>query len=401
MGPPYAAPMGLIDPGTPERGSLGVRIAFERHHTRPAEAVGRAPGRVNLLGEHTDYNGGLCLPIALPHSTYVAAARRSDRRIRITSEQALTPWHGDLGTAGPGGVTDWPAYVAGVVWAMAQDGVPLSGLDLSVDSTLPLGAGLASSAALSCATALALTRLAGLSLDEDLRTRLVGVCVRAETEVAGAPTGGLDQEVSLFARAGHAMLLDFGSSGRLTGEHVRLPFDDDGLALLVTDTRVSHTHTDGGFAARRADCEAAASTLGLHHLSEARLPDLANVEDPLHRRRAHHVVTENQRVRDAVLALRAGDYRTLGRLLAEGHASLRDDLEVSCPELDTAVAAALDAGALGARMTGGGFGGASFALVERSRSDEVAAAIDVAFLAAGHRTPQHLLAHPSSGGEAC
>jgi galactokinase len=383
--------MTFINPGSPDRLAAGVRAGLVDRFGVEADAVGRAPGRVNLIGEHTDYNGGPCLPVALPHATYAAVARRDDDGVRIASSRAEEVWSGTLAGTGPGDVAGWAAYVAGVVWAMREAGHDLPGVDIVIDSTVPLGAGLSSSAAIECATAVALAGLTGLHLSPDVRRALAQACMRAEAEVAGAPTGGMDQMVAMLAEAGAALMIDFGQH---TAEPVRLDLEDH--TLLVTDTRVSHVLTDGGYGSRRADCEAAAEELGVPTLRQANLADLTRITDHVRRRRAHHVVTEIERVAWAVQAIEAIDWTGLGRLLLASHASLRDDFEVSCPELDTAVGAAVAAGALGARMTGGGFGGSAVALVPSGRAGLVADAIDVAFAEAGFGPPQHLLAPPSS-----
>ncbi len=382
--------MELLEPGDPAALGAAVRATLADRFGAPADAVGRAPGRVNLIGEHTDYNGGPCLPVALPHATYVGLARRDDDRVRVMSRQSQDRWTGRLDETGPGQVDGWAAYVVGVLWAMQEAGHPVPGVDIAVDSTVPLGAGLSSSAAIECATAVALASLTGLELTPEVRRDLARACIRAESEVAGAPTGGMDQMVAMLAESGAALLVDFGDHTERT---LRLDLADH--VLLVTDTRVSHELTDGGYASRREDCEAAAETLGVTTLRQASLTDLTRISHPRHRRRAHHVVTEIERVGDAVQAIKADDWAGLGRLLVASHASLRDDFEVSCTELDTAVRAAVGAGALGARMTGGGFGGSSVALVPSRLVDQVVAAVDSEFEAAGHDRPQHLLAPPS------
>ena len=328
--------------------------------------VGRAPGRVNLIGEHTDYNGGLALPFALDRTTTATVTARDDDAVRIVSGQVDEPWEGT--TEGVGGAAGWAAYAAGVLWVLREEGWEVPGLDIAIDSDVPLGAGLSSSAALEVAVAVAVAGLLGRDLTDPLRRDLVQVCRRAETEVAGAPTGGLDQMASLLCRADHALLIDFADEST---RDVPLPLAADGLAILVVDTRVHHSHADGGYADRRAESERG---------------------DP---RRLRHVRTENQRVREAVTALEAGDWTALGRLMTASHMSLRDDYEVSAPELDTAVDSALAAGALGARMTGGGFGGSAIALVARDRVDDVRARVTAAFADAGHRDPAYLLAQPS------
>ncbi len=358
--------------------------------------VGRAPGRVNLIGEHTDYNAGLCLPLALAHATTVRATSRDDRRVSVRSEQQGEAWTGTLDSVGPGQVQGWAAYAVGVLWALGELGWEVPGVDLDVASTVPMGAGLSSSAALECAVAVAVAGLVDRDLTRELRGTLVEVCRRAEAEVAGAPTGGLDQTVSLLAAPGAALLIDFRDGST---REVPLGWDEAGLRLLVVDTRVSHALVDGGYGARRADCEAAAAELGLTSLREATLEDLDRVEHLRHRARARHVVTENARVEASVEAITGRDWARLGSLMTASHVSLRDDFEVSCDELDLVVDTALQTGALGARMTGGGFGGSAIALVPTERADAVTRAVDLAFVAAGLRPVSHLDAVPS--GPAC
>ncbi len=360
----------------------------------PRTAAARAPGRVNLIGEHTDYNAGLCLPIALPHDTLATASTSTDQRIRITSAQQPEPWTGSLADCGPGGPTGWGAYPAGVLWALDQAGYDVpAGLDLHVTSSVPLGAGLSSSASLEVAVAVAVHALAGHELDHAERARLVEVCRRAETEVVGAPTGGLDQSASLLCDVDSALLLDF-ADGSATP--VPLGLSAAGLVVTVIDTRVSHALTDGDYGSRREECERAAELLGVASLRETDLDGAAGLDDEVLRRRVRHVVSENRRVRDAGTAIARGDFERLGALLSASHVSLRDDFDVSCPELDLAVATALGAGALGARMTGGGFGGSAIALVPVSGVTALRAAVDEAFATAGHDAPAHLDAPASA-----
>jgi galactokinase len=311
-----------------------------------------APGRVNLIGEHLDYNGGRCLPIAID--------RRTSVRVRRAATTVLTS-----SDASPG----WERYVHGVLGALeVQDPVAVE-----VSSDVPIGAGLASSAALTCATALALDALLGLGLGRD---QLVTACVRAENEYVGAPTGGMDQTVSLHAGVGTALLLDFADGSR---RPVALDPGGAGLRLLVLDTGVGHALADGRYAQRREECRHAADLLGVARLVDARPAAVATLADPVLRARARHVVGEQARVTDVLTALAAGRWHTVGALLNASHASLRDDFAVSCDELDTAVAAALGAGARGARMTGGGFGGSAIALVPDVRVEAVAEAVHDAF----------------------
>jgi galactokinase len=251
--------------------------------------------------------------------------------------------------------------------------------------------------------AVAVTALAGGTLDDTTRDTLVAACIRAETEVAKAPTGGMDQTVAVFGREGHALLIDFDVDATVDPEAARravpLHLDDDGLALLVTDTRVSHALVDGGYGNRRDECAAAARALGVPDLRAARLDAVEALDDDLLRRRARHIVTENDRVARTVTALDGGDLDTVGELMVASHTSMRDDFEISCAELDLAVDAAVRGGALGARMTGGGFGGSSVALVRREALPDVVRAIDAAFAEAGFRAPAHLDAVPSAGAE--
>ncbi|GAA4364507.1 galactokinase [Nocardioides caricicola] len=381
----------FVHPGVPAELADEVRTAFAEAYGAEPTLVARAPGRVNLIGEHTDYNRGLVLPLALPHATYAAVAPRTDGQVRIASAEQESAWSGSVDALGPGEVSGWATYVAGVLWAMREDGFDVPGMDVLVHGTVPTGAGLSSSAALECSVAVAVCGLTGVELDDDVRRRLVDACVRAETEVAGAPTGGMDQTISLLAADGAALLIDFDDHSTRA---VALPLEQASLALLVTDTRVSHALVDGGYAARRADCEQAAAELGLRSLRQASLEDVSSITDERIRSRATHVVTENQRVAAAGDALAEHDWAAVGTLMRESHVSMRDDFEISCDELDVAVTTAVEAGAIGARMTGGGFGGSSIALVPVDRLDAVVQAIDLAFAGAGFRAPQHLRAEP-------
>jgi galactokinase len=384
--------MSLPSPATPAELSERAQRGLLDRLGATATVVGWAPGRVNLIGEHTDYNGGLVLPVALPHATAAAAARRDDGTIRLSSAQADSTWAGTVDELAPGRVTGWASYAGGVLWALRQAGFDVQGLDLHVDGTVPLGAGLSSSASIECAVAFAVLGLLDVKPDAEARRAVVDACRRAETEVVGAPTGGMDQTVSVFAEAGTALLIDFSSH-----VHRAVPLALGDRRVLVTDTRVSHHLTDGGYGARRQDCERAAELLGVATLREATLDDITRLTDERIARRARHVVTETARVPLTVEALATADWRRLGELFAVSHASMRDDFEISTPELDLAVETAVSSGADAARMTGGGFGGSIVAIVPSARLDRVVAAIDDAFAGAGLKPPAHLLADPSGG----
>lgn len=349
-----------------------------------------APGRVNLIGEHVDYVGGLCLPFAIAERTVVAVTCRDDDRLTVRS--AAEPDRVDvaLDDVGPGSPPGWAGYVAGVPWALRKAGHAVGGCDVVVTDTVPLGAGLSSSAALECAVAVALNDLYGLDLP---RTELARACVRAENEVVGASTGGMDQSASLLCTEGHALLLDMRS-----GESRQVPFapHDDGLRLLVIDTQVRHRLADGQYGERRASVEQAAEVLGLGTLREATVEDLAQLDGTL-RRRARHIVTEITRVREVTAALDAGRLRDIGPLLDASHHSLARDYEVSCAELDLACEMARASGALGARMTGGGFGGSVIALVPLRRADDVTRSVTAAFRASGLAEPVIREATPGAG----
>jgi galactokinase len=355
-------------------------VTLERDFTElfgdAPQGIWSGPGRVNLIGEHTDYNDGFVLPFAIDRSAKAAVRLRPAGIVRCASRQrGSVPVVTSLDDLVPGSVTGWPSYVLGVAWALLERGVELSGFDLLLDSDVPIGAGLSSSAAMETATALALTELVGA--DVDCKT-LARICHRAETAFVGAPVGVMDQVVSACAMAGSALLLDCRS---LDAEQV--PFDPTALdcELLVIDTRASHSNTDGAYAERRASCESTAVALGLRALRDASYEQVADA------RRARHVVSECQRVLDTVEALKVGDAAAVGALLLASHVSLRDDFEVSCPELDVAVDAAMAAGAHGARLTGAGFGGCAIALVPTAGADDVAQGVRAAFAQRGFDRP--------------
>jgi galactokinase len=375
-----------------------VAAAYRGRFGEWPAGVWAAPGRVNVIGEHVDYNGGRCLPFALPQRTFVALSPTGDDSVEVTSAQAEGGWSGALADILPGTVGPWAGYAVGVPWALREDGLPVPGFRAVVDGHVPLGAGLSSSAALECAVAVALDDLAGtgLSADDAGRSRLAAACVRAENEIAGAPTGGMDQAASLRSRAGHALLLDCRD---FTGSLVPFDLAAAGLELLVMDTRAHHALVDGQYATRRRACELAAETLGVKTLGElpaAGLDDaLARLPDDGQRRAVRHVVTEIDRVDRVTALLRAGSPGEVGPLLDASHTSLRDDYRVSCAELDLAVGTAREHGALGARMTGGGFGGSAIALLPAGDGDRVAAAVAEAFARAGFGPPAFLVAVPA------
>jgi galactokinase len=367
---------------------------FEQRFGRPETVRWRAPGRVNLIGEHTDYNGGFVLPLALRQGTWVAAARRADRTLAVASFQAGAGDRSvDLDGLAPGAVDGWAAYVAGTAWSLAEAGVLVPGADLLIDGDLPRGAGLSSSASLECATAGALLALAGAEMP-DVRVALLAQ--HAENDFVGMPCGVMDQFAATHARAGHVLLLETLS---LEVRHIPFDLEAEGLVLLVVDTRAPHRLVDGEYAARRAACERAAAQLGIAALRDVGDLDdaLDRLDDEVLRRRVRHVVTENTRVLDVVALLESGDVRGIGPLLTASHESLRDDYEVSCAELDLVVDTALAAGAHGARMTGGGFGGSAIALVEAGDADRIWAAVRNAFAAAGYAAPDVVDAVPGDG----
>jgi galactokinase len=375
---------------------MTITDAFSLTYDDPPAGVWSAPGRVNLIGEHTDYNEGFVLPFAIAARTSVAAAVRADGMLRMRSVQQHTgDVSGSLDDLGPGKPGGWAAYVAGVVWAARQAGHDVGGMDLLVDGRVPLGSGLSSSHALECAVALAVNDLFGLGLGPDDLGRLSHV---AENDFVGAPTGMMDQLASLRCTSGHALFLDTRS---LEAEQVPLEPEADGLRLMVIDTRVHHGNADGAYGNRRAACERAAATLGVAALRDIGVADLevslARVADPTDRARVRHVVRENARVLDMVEALRRRDWPAAGDLMVASHGSLRDDYEVSCDELDVAVASSLEAGARGARMTGAGFGGSAIALVPAPLLTTVTHAVVTAFCDRDWDPPAVFEVSPSDG----
>ena len=378
--------------------SAAVRAVrgFTARYGRPPAAVWSAPGRANLIGEHTDYNDGFVLPFAIGERTAVAAGRRADGAITVASTFAPDSVTVDLADITPGGGYGWAGYPLGVAWALGQArALPGSaGADLFIDSDVPAGAGLSSSAALEMAAAGALAELWGLNLAV---AEFARAGQRAENEVVGAPTGVMDQYASLLGHPDAAVFLDCRS---LEARSVPLRLAPAGLALVLTDTGEAHAHASGGYAARRASCEKGAALLGVTALRDLSVTDLPRAEAALDDetfRRVRHVVTENDRVEGCVADLEAGDLAAAGRLLTASHASMRYDYEITTPALDLAVEVALSAGALGARMTGGGFGGSAITLIEASLVPGLAAATREAFAAAGHGAPRISAVIPGPG----
>ncbi|WGL52347.1 galactokinase [Nocardioides sp. BP30] len=385
--------------------NLGEEAAagFRERFGHEPDGVWSAPGRVNLIGEHTDYNEGFVLPIAIDQRTWVAVGRRHDRLVRVASTSSSTSGdtvveHG-LDDIAHGSVDGWSAYPLGTAWGLLQAAGDtelgsVGGFDAYFTSDVPLGAGLSSSAAIECALATALVDLWRLPLDSD---RVLRATVQAENIIVGAPTGILDQSASLFSRAGHALFIDCRDSSR---ESIPFPLTEAGLRLVVIDTRVKHAHADGGYGDRRAACEEAARVLGvaaLRDVSPEALEEGRERLDEVIYRRARHIVTEDARVQQTVALLRSQGPRSIGELLLASHASMRDDFEISVPELDTAVETSMAAGAIGARMTGGGFGGSAIALVDAERVEELTEAIGVAFAKAGFEEPVTFVVTPAGG----
>jgi galactokinase len=363
-----------------------------RYEQTPA-GLWAAPGRLNLIGEHTDYNDGFVLPFALPERVVAAAAPWSGPGWQVCTDFAEGVVSFD--DPQPGSVDDWAGYVAGVIWALRDRGFDVPPARLALASDVPVGAGLSSSHAMECAVLTALCDLGHLDLPTADRPQLVQ---RTENIYVGAPTGIMDQSASLRCEAGHALFLDCRSL-----EVEQIPFDvrAEGLAVLVINSNAPHHHSDGEYGARRKSCEEAARILGVPALRDIPTDELddvlARLDDEIMRKRVRHVVTEDQRVLDAVATLKSGRIREIGPLLTASHASMRDDFEITVAQVDVAVEAALAAGAYGARMTGGGFGGCVISLVDADRADAVAAAVADAYAQRGFTAPTQFTAVPSAG----
>ncbi|MCP2253373.1 galactokinase [Prauserella aidingensis] len=396
--------------------------AFRSVHGRAPAGVWSAPGRVNLIGEHTDYNDGFVLPFALPHRLAAAAAPREDGKLTFATVGSDGRVHAEAPVAvadlQPGTPDGWSGYPAGVAWVLREAGARGAGTgndgaagttdaggwsvdqgaDLVIAGDVPTGAGLSSSAAIECATAMALLGLAGEhDQDASRRAEIARWAQRAENEFVGVPTGSLDQTASMCCVDGHVLFLDCRS-----GETEQVPFNATGagLSVLVIDTQVKHSLGGSEYGDRRDGTEKAARLLGLPALRDVTPDTLADALDRLPADLAplvRHIVTENARVLEASRYLRDGRIADIGPVLDASHVSMRDDYRISCPELDLAVDTARTAGALGSRMTGGGFGGSAIALVRENDRHAVESAVTTAFDAAGYRRPRMFVAVPSAG----
>ena len=357
------------------------------------DLVAAAPGRVNLIGEHIDYSEGFVLPFAIKDRTMVAARKRDDSTVRVASAQRRNKIVTvDIKDVKPGLKGEWERYALGVLWSMGVT----SGVDLLIDGHVPLGAGLSSSAALECSVATAMNHLfdMGFNLEE-----LARLTQKAENQYVGVPCGIMDQSVSLMATNGFALLLDCRDLSTRN-----IPFDvaSHGLELLIIDTQAHHALTDGGYAERRASCESVAAKLHVKSMRELTITQLDSSRDLLSETeyiRARHAITEMKRVLDCVEALSSGDFVRVGQLMNQSHLSLRDDYNVSCPELNAAVEASLVAGALGSRMVGGGFGGSAIALIQASKTSETIGVVEKAFADKKFKAPRFFTSLPSQGAE--
>ncbi|GAA2549201.1 galactokinase [Winogradskya consettensis] len=363
--------------------ATSAAAAFQSNYGSDPAGLWAAPGRVNLIGEHTDYNDGFVLPFAIPQHTVAAVAPSTEPGWTVCSD--LVNESVSFGTTGPGELDGWAGYVAGIVWALQDAGFDVPPARIALSSDVPLGSGLSSSAALESAVLTALVELGDIDLPVAKRP---GLAQRAENVYVGAPTGIMDQSASIRCEQGRALFLDCRSL-----EVEQIPFDlaAEGLAILIINSNAPHQHVDGEYGARRKSCEEAARILGVPALRDVSVDELdaalAKIDDEVTRRRVRHIVTENQRVLDTVALLRAGQVREIGPLLTASHVSMRDDFEITVAQVDIAVEAALAAGAYGARMTGGGFGGCVLALVDAGRADETTAAVLRAYEDKGFTAP--------------
>jgi galactokinase len=372
---------------------MDITELFAKGFGYPPVVVASAPGRVNLIGEHIDYSEGFVLPFAIDAVTKCAIAKRDDEKIRIISAQKKNEViESNLEAIAAKEGSAWSRYIYGVIWAMEIE----TGLDIYIDGKVPLGAGLSSSAALECSVATALNHLFHL---EKTLPELARLTQRAENDYVGVPCGIMDQSISLMARAGYGLLLDCQD---LSTRHIKIDFASSSLRLLIIDTQAHHALTDGGYAKRRESCEEVAKIFSIPSLRQLSMESLLAHKTKLSDiqfKRARHGVGEMLRVLAAVKALEAEDFEALGQLLNQSHNSLRDDYEVSCPELDLAVETALRSGALGARMVGGGFGGSAIALINERDAGVVSLAIEKAFAKSGFKAPRFFDSLPSDGAK--
>jgi galactokinase len=364
-----------------------------------AANVYRAPGRVNLIGEHTDYNDGFVLPAAIEFYSWAAAAPCKDGKLVIYSENFNETTDARLDSLTPLRKKHWANYPLGVAWALRNGGKPLSGANIYIAGEVPLGAGLSSSAAIEVAVGFALLGVSGLAVD---RTELAQLCLKAENEFVGARVGIMDQFVSCYGRTSHALLLDCRS---LKHEFVKLPAD---IQLVICNTMVRHEVASGEYNARRAECEEGVRILRNAFPEIRALRDVTLAQLEAHRQnlsptifaRCHHVITENARVKSAVEAFRGADFQALGPLMQESHRSLRADYEVSCKELDLMVEiAAAQPGVIGARMTGGGFGGCTINLVESAAVSYFKRRVAEEYSSKTSLTPEIYVSPASEGAE--
>ena len=371
--------------------SQDISTSFKEIFAADPEVIAAAPGRVNLIGEHVDYNDGFVLPFAIDSVTISAIKVRSDSKIRIASKQKPNEvYESDIEDLLPMTGPDWTRYLLGVIWVLGVK----RGVDILIDSKVPQGAGLSSSAALECSIGIAFNHLFNLGHSLPDLARLMQ---KAENEYVGVPCGIMDQSISLMAKEGYALLLDCRD---LSTTQIPVNFSASGLKLLIIDTQAHHALIDGGYAERRTQCESAAKALGVKSLRDVDLSLLDSNStklSALELKRARHVVYEIKRVIDAVAALERNDFVTLGKLISDSHNSLRDDYNVSAPELDLAVEVAIKLGALGARMVGGGFGGSAIALIKEEDAGMIASQIEKAFKESGFKPPRFFDSLPSQG----
>lgn len=358
---------------------------FEKLFGYAPAGVWSAPGRVNLIGEHTDYNEGFVLPFAIDRRTYAAIGLRSDQVARVASSYSDEVVELEISIIQKYTVSGWSAYPLGVAWSLVQAGAKPQGFDLYVDSNVPVGSGLSSSAAIECSVALGLDDLWGSGFS---RSVLAKVGQRAENEIVGAPTGIMDQTASLFGQVDHAVFLDCRT---LEAKPTALSLKENGLEIVVMDSRVAHRLTDGGYASRRQSCQEAVEKMAVTSLRDVTVETLEASKDLLEDvvyKRARHVVTENQRVRKTVELLSSSGPKSIGQLMLESHASMRDDFQISIAELDLAVETAMSQGAIGARLTGGGFGGAAIALIAADKVANLKTAVSDKFREQGFENPE-------------